>query len=156
MTRLITFDQRKIFNPTEQRKTSRRKQYLNRTLHFKWNRKKTPGRSLGESKNSGAKMYGVWGSGQAGPRYKGWPGKEECHGGNVDVLEYQTGNLKLDPGGCQFEHESKGGLSRTWRLRYAIHFGRQVSSASDKLPLGCPLGNWTELANKPFGSKQKL
>ena len=59
----------------------------------------------------------------------------------MEVLEYHTGNLRLDPGGCQFEHESKEGLNRTWKLRYASHFGRQVSSASDKLPSACPLGN---------------
>ena len=155
MKRLITFDQRKIFNPTEKEKLHGGSNIWT-GLCISNGRKKTPGRSLGESKNSGAKMYGVWGSGQAGPRYKEWPGNEECHGGNMDVPEYQTGNLKLDPGGCQFEHESKEGLSRTWRLRDAIHFGRQVSSASDKLHLGCPLGNWTELTNKPFGSKPKL
>lgn len=72
-------------------------------------------------------------------------GVPQSEGRGPWLLDQKT---QTESGGSQFEHGPREGLNGAWRLRSAIHSGRQVSWASDKTSSECPLSTWGGLSNE--------
>lgn len=96
----------------------------------------TSGRGMAEAKNTGVKMYGVWGSGQ-GPGTRSDEGKRNATVGTWMALNTRLEISNWIPVAANLNTSPKkdstglgdGGMLSTL----------EISSASDKLSLGCPL-----------------